>query len=467
MGLFSVWIAVGFSGSRPPDFKIYLNPRAQGPSLASAVVEEALARLGFPKAWPVISRHLLRRGPDLDELNYVSLDLSSSLDARLKIYARHASCSPDDLELAACAALSHRAGDVKEFLGLVAPDAGKVFEGRAPSTCYTFLGHEGNLPVAATTHFPINSYAPDDGVIAHRVLATLGRFGIPAESYARSVAAFATRPLDLGIGMHSYVSFRRYRGDPRLTTYLAVEAHKPGTVECSGAGSGESGVIEAAARTNRSDVITDHPFCRRVRREPPDSQHLDLILANIAVANRQTDATSMRSGTRGEDASIWAVVDRHVCTAGESVVKEARRLMALLPEASSMPPGAHGPKQGQSLTPGHLLQRRVATILNALDPHEVTGAATAASTIGKRLARLVGDAMDVRSEPTQAATAGDTESFASDTPVPARARAATWRGESEVARAAWQFLDDLYALCYGDAFRLASPSSETPHVGGG
>jgi DMATS type aromatic prenyltransferase len=241
-GRFTIWIAVAFSANRQPDFKVYLNPSARGPGQASAVMGEALARLGFPAAWPGAARTLLGRGPELDELTYFSLDLSGSPDARVKVYARHLGATPEDLERAASLSTSYRAGDVIAFLNTMAPGV-EMFAGRPPSTCLTFTGGHESLPVAATTHLPINDYAPDDGAVRRRVVQCLGQFGIADAAYTRAIDSFADRPLERGIGMHSYVSFRRYCGSGRVTAYLALEAYSPGTVEAHPS-TAESGIID-------------------------------------------------------------------------------------------------------------------------------------------------------------------------------------------------------------------------------
>ncbi len=422
-GLFSVWIAVAFSGDSRPDFKIYLNPAAQGQKLAPALVEEALVRLGFPGAWPTVSRSLLRRGPEWDELNYLALDLSESPDARVKVYARHFGCSVTDLEAVASASRSYDPGDLKAFLGLVAPDAeNDVFEGRSPCTCYSFVGGQGDIPVAATTHFPINSYAPNDGAVRHRVLACLERFGIASDSYARSIGAFANRPLDEDMGMHSYVSFRRYRGEARLTTYLAVEAYRPGTVE-AGSNGRASGVVEVAKCFGQFDAISEHPFCRRMEREPIDARTLWILLANLDAVDRGSGACEK---------------------------------LRMLPQPSESAATFKGPPDSTLdawLRPGRSLDSRLAAIAGPSNADEFATASMAVEFMQGQLERFASSALRrwLRSAgPAGCANAGrvavdpqglDTREFS--------AGLGAFGPESAVARAAWQFLDDLYSLCYG------------------
>jgi GNAT superfamily N-acetyltransferase len=229
-GGFGVWVAVGFSARRGPEFKVYLDPEAQGRELAPKLIEEAVGRLGFPKAWKVISDTLVRRGAELDELKYLSLDLSPSPKARLKIYARHERCTVRDLESAASASPWYRQGEVTQFMKIVAPEVESLFHGRAPLTCYAFVQGRGDGPSSATTHFPINGYAVHDGEIAERVVRCLDWLKLPSDPYQRAMKAFANRPLERGIGLQAYVSFRRDQGKPRLTVYLPTEVYQPGTV---------------------------------------------------------------------------------------------------------------------------------------------------------------------------------------------------------------------------------------------
>jgi len=112
----------------------------------------------------------------------------------------------------------------------VGPEVGNVFQGRAPITCYSFVQGRGDDPSSATTHFPINGYAAHDRVIADRVLQCLHWLRLPSDSYKHVMKAFANRPLERGVGLQAYVSFKRDHGKPRLTVYLPTEAYQAGVV---------------------------------------------------------------------------------------------------------------------------------------------------------------------------------------------------------------------------------------------
>src|SRR5262249_21991957 len=104
-------------------------------------------------------------------------------------------------------------------------------------SCWAFAG--GHLPSGATLYAPIAYYVQDDGEACDRIRRWLGTAGIDPAGYQRAIAACGGRPLGAGVGMHSYVSFKRdgvqdsagaspaaERGAPRLTAYLAPEAYR-------------------------------------------------------------------------------------------------------------------------------------------------------------------------------------------------------------------------------------------------
>jgi hypothetical protein len=63
---FSMWHAICFYPDKEPSFKLYLNPQAQQPSRAAAIVEASLVQLGFTHAWPTLAETAAQRGPDRD-----------------------------------------------------------------------------------------------------------------------------------------------------------------------------------------------------------------------------------------------------------------------------------------------------------------------------------------------------------------------------------------------------------------
>jgi DMATS type aromatic prenyltransferase len=231
-GAFAVWSSVVFSPGRAPSFKAYFNPQAQGPGRAPALVEEALFRLGFRRAWGVLTRAALRRGPHLDEIKYFALDLTSERHARVKVYVHHHAATPDDLEVACGMADSYVPGEAREFTRAMRGGDQRLTL-RAPFTCDSFVEELDDRPAATTLYVPICAYARDDDDARLRVRDYLVAQGSDPALYEAILRGFANRPLDAGVGMQSWVAHRRYEGRARLTVYLGTELNQvyaPGTV---------------------------------------------------------------------------------------------------------------------------------------------------------------------------------------------------------------------------------------------
>ncbi len=231
-GPFAIWHSVVFAAGKAPSFKAYFNPQARGPEQAEALVREALDRVGMPRAWASLQNSATRRGPVLDELKYFALDLSAEAHARVKVYARHHSASPKDLETAAAAAASYVPGEASEFVVAMrgGPDRLDV---RAPFTCSSFVGEDHDRPASTTLYVPVCAYARDDSEARDRMRRYLKLKGVNPRQYCNMIDGYANRPLDAGVGMQSWMALRRYQDKARLTVYLGTEAnrvHAPGEV---------------------------------------------------------------------------------------------------------------------------------------------------------------------------------------------------------------------------------------------
>ena len=231
-GPFAVWSSAVFSPGRAPAFKAYLNPQAHGADQAHEVVLEGLARLGLAKAWRNLTRTVLRRGPELDELKYFALDLSSDEEARIKIYVRHHAATPEDLEVASSGAANYAGGEALDFVRAMRGGNERMLP-RAPFTCSSFVGSERERPAATTIYVPVCAYANDDGAVLDRVRTYMDEREIPSSVYESIIWGFANRPLTEGVGMQPWIALRRYGDVTRMTVYLATEAnlvHAPGSI---------------------------------------------------------------------------------------------------------------------------------------------------------------------------------------------------------------------------------------------
>ncbi|MBK6516785.1 MAG: hypothetical protein IPG04_22400 [Polyangiaceae bacterium] len=277
-GHFAVWLAAEL-GPTETSFKIYLNPDARGPALARATIEEAMCRLGFDKEWPMLVRALGRRGPSLDELKFVSLDLSRSDRARLKVYGRHHRSTALDLELAASASPGYRPGSATELLELVAAQR-PILEGRAPWTCLSLV--RGAAP-EATTHFPINGYAADDRAVAGLTSRCLERYQIDPTVYRRAMETVAGGPLEAGVGAQSYVSVRWAEPRPRVTAYFPPEVYRPHTVAAPTMPEPARTRAELSAWFRERDPLWGDPLVQRLGRKEAPMQPLRSLLEQFGA----------------------------------------------------------------------------------------------------------------------------------------------------------------------------------------
>lgn len=223
---FSLWHAFCLKPDGRAEVKVYLNPQAQGPEQANAIVEEALHRLGFANAWRFLTQVVMRRGVQ-DQVLYFSLDMGGQDVSRVKIYVSHRDATPQDIEYALSNAREYSEGEARAFCEAIQGDNDRFSAPRSTLTCWAFTSDDDARPYSATLHCPIRCYADNDRDALRRIRAVLS-----PKSHAvldRCVWALANRPLEAGVGMIQWASMRREGGRVRTTFYLATEAY--GTVE--------------------------------------------------------------------------------------------------------------------------------------------------------------------------------------------------------------------------------------------
>jgi hypothetical protein len=221
---FAVWHSAVLGDMQRPDFKIYLNPCIQGVSESAPLVRETLERLGMSDAWRRVQADALRRG-DADTPLYVSLDLSSSNLARVKVYIAHHAATAHDVADALAGCPGYGREQLVSWMTLLMGGEGP-YEHRPPLTCFAFC--DGVLdPHSATLHCPVRAYGGDDFEIARRAVALL-TFRQRVR-YLRVLTNLCDRPLDAGRGLQTYISVRNSPGNQALTVYLAPEAYAPQT----------------------------------------------------------------------------------------------------------------------------------------------------------------------------------------------------------------------------------------------
>jgi DMATS type aromatic prenyltransferase len=276
---FSIWHAVCFYPDQAPAFKLYLNPQSQSKSRSAAIVEESLVRLGFTHAWPTLAETSAQRGPDKDEFVYFALDLATHPQARVKVYLRHHDATPVELESALSAARNYVSGDAIEFCQAMAPGQSS-FAAKSAITCFSLIAGDDDTPSNGTLYLPISNYATDDRIVCDRIDLYFLQHGLPVSKYQSAIQSLAARSLESGIGMHSYVSFRRDRQQRRVSIYLNPEANAVRSPLMIVAAQPQSSLEELVLHYE-DHSLADHPFFQRLRREPVNPQYLWLLIMNI------------------------------------------------------------------------------------------------------------------------------------------------------------------------------------------
>lgn len=466
-GPFTVWASVVFAPKRPPSFKAYFNPQARGPGRAGELVDEGLRRLGLPRTWATLCRTIARRGPHLDELKYFALDLTSEPQARIKVYVRHHEATPSDLEVACSGAQEYVQGEALHFARAMAGGDKRLTE-RATFTCSAFVEGTGERPISTTLYVPVCAYANNDAAVKERVNQYLTEQSPHGPAYNAIIDQYTNRPLDAGVGMQSWVAFRRYQGETRLTVYLSTEATQvfppraipASTVEHTTYGCAED-VLHCVGRYS----LAEHPLVKRLQREPENGGPLWLLVANMNegiskplvhwLANltaRADDEHIRRLLARQLDRDMGqGVVDRSI---GQFMKKFLRTIAPLRP----------ADLQEESLAPGRRLAERLSRIYLSEDPLEGIAALMAVRICAHQLVEAVEQLILAQpyefdadllewARVNQESDTEDSFKLAQLVSSDAEAISATVTGAMGLHTALWECLDEIYAACFAGSLK--------------
>lgn len=489
---FAVWHAACFSPGHAPRFKIYLNPQAGGREHAQALVEEALLSLGFPRAWPLLGRTALRRGPLLDEIKYFSLDLTDEPWARVKIYVHHHQATPEDLEVACSIARNYVPGEASAFAAAVSGGA-PCFLLRPPFTCPSFVsggpldpdGADGpeapegtaapdldDRPAETTLYVPVCAYAQDDAVVHERISGALRARGIDPALYQNVLATFANRPLADGIGMQSWVAMRRQRGRLRLTVYLSTESRKvypPGSVPARAFDEDLFPTAETLMQALDNNGLAQHPFLQRLMRDSADTESLWLLITNAYEGTSRHFIRWLAMVTaRVEDDRMRCLLARQLHQElGEGDFARAHSVLmdGFLRSIAILQPVDFDDRH---LAPGRRLGEQLARHYLAEDGYEGAAALMAGEICAQQLIEVVAcliaaqppvlapDMLDWLSlhDELESDHADESLLLARMVPDTEAALAAVRRGGMGLYQALWNFLDEMYQLCFVERRRF-------------
>lgn len=460
-GPFALWSAVVFARGKPPSFKAYFNPQSRGASRAPALVEEALRRLGMPRAWSHVTACMTCRGPHLDELKYFALDLSEAPLSRVKVYVRHHDSTPADLEHSARSAGESRPGEVARFARAVSGDAER-FTRRATFSCAAFVEGSDSAPAATTHYIPVCAYAENDAVVEARVSKFLEEVGLEVAPYRRMLHSFANRPLDAGVGMQSWVALRRWDDVPRLTVYLGSESR---TVFPTG--SVPASTNEHLAFASAADIINcvtryrlpDHPLIRRIA-ETRDAALLWLLIYNTYQGTSVKFAAWLASVTATvQDERARSLLARQLNEEmGDGHVERAHaRLMTSFLEAIG--PLRPAELSDSLLEPGLRLRERLEALYRSSDQYVALATLMAGEICAHQLIAAVAKLLEPHMHRVDASQltwlthhnevegghADESLELAGFVPNQHTALDATSRGAFGLHTALWQSMDELLA----------------------
>lgn len=463
-GLLALWHAVAVRAGRPPAAKAYLDLRARGAAHAPALLEEALGRLGLARAYPRVMGEAGARGAALDELVYFSLDLTAHDQARVKVYVRHHHASAHDAERVLGRLGGVEPGEAGAFCAAMLGGDGP-YTTRPLVSCWSFSA--GPEPTGATIYAPIAYYVRDDEEARARIHRWLAGKGLDADRYDGAVSAFARRPLAAGVGMHSYVAFKRERGAPRVTFYLAPEAYTrfaPGALAARPLPPPTRARTAAELVARYEDVtrIADHPLFGRLAREPAAVAPLWTILANNWVAiGDQFPRWLAHLVARVEDDGVRSILAKQLDDElGHGVPAAAHRLLYLRMLAD-LEPYAPAGDRAALLAPGQRFAPHIGHSYLQRPALEAIGGTLIAEVFGKQVDQRIGELLRrqqdldpasltwlVLHETLEVDHADEALVLSALVPDDASAQAAVCRGATALADLAWRYFDELYAVIF-------------------
>lgn len=459
---FSMWHSACFYADKEPAFKLYLNPQSQSQSRSAAVVEESLVRLGFTHAWPTLAATAAQRDPDKDEFVYFSLDLAAHSQARVKVYLRHHDATPTELESALSAARNYVTGDAIEFCQAMAPDQSSFFA-KSAITCFSLVEGDNLTPSSGTLYLPISNYATDDRVVGDRIDLYSIQYGIPTSIYHSAIQSVSARSLAAGIGMHSYVSFRREQQQRRVSIYINPEVNAvqpPRTIVAEKRVQTPPSLEEILGKYEQN-TVADHPFLQRLQREPVNLAHIWLLFMNI----RQgvvTDFTRRLASIVGriDDERIRCVLTKQLNDelGNGDINRIHRKLFDRL--MTAIEPWQIESFTAKMLIPGQEFSQRLEEIYFDPNPYVGVGAAMVMEIHGKQFDICLGDEFRKTTvdraeitwltlhEELEVAHADESVVLANFVGDSAAGVLAARQGVEQTYLASVTFLDALYRICF-------------------
>jgi DMATS type aromatic prenyltransferase len=212
-----IWHSLAWTPGHSPDFKVYFNAEAQGRQSTYDLVDEAMRRLDLALQWRHVRDRLGRPGQTDrggPRLQYFALDLANTPTSRIKVYFRHYSNTPEELNAIARLASAH---DPMNILGAYRQILGDHNPASAEHlTCLAFLSNHPQ-PVWSSTYLRLPDLEPEEEV-TKRIAALMRARGMDPAQYLAMMSSISSQRDSTTRG--ELIRINSVQSEPDFTVYL-------------------------------------------------------------------------------------------------------------------------------------------------------------------------------------------------------------------------------------------------------
>ena len=275
--------------------------------------------------------------------------------------------------------------------------------------------------------------------------------------------------------MQSWIALRRYRGEPRLTVYLATEAGRvfpPGSVPAATLDRSRFESAEDAVRTAAGYSLAAHPFVQRLARERDASGPLWLLVTNTYEGTSRHFVRWLAMVTaRVEDDRMRSLLARQLDQElGEGDIARAHGVL-MQDFLRAIEPLRPAPFEESMLASGRRLGERLAKHYLSDDPLEGVASLMAGEICAEQLIGAVGRLLRAQRrdfdpkmmewltqhDELEGNHAEESYDLARLVPRDPAEVESVRRGVMGVHGALWASLDELYVACFGQGMDGGTP----------
>lgn len=441
-----VQFSVTFASSAQPEVRAYFNPQVRGGSSSYALVEQALLRLGFPLAWQYVAKSAAKRGPRLDEVTTLAVDLSPRAGSSVRVYVRHHAASWDLLNDVA-----------RDPWGESSPLPKPLLEAasEAPTTCLEFQQGADSVPSFVSQRVLASIHTPNESAQAWFLEHGLSDFAWSSE------AGPASEGMRLALG-RKIVGGRGQEAE--LSVHISASPETASESDTAGAGRFQFANAEEIIRSVSAYKLSDHPFVQRVSREPENGGYIWQLIRNTYEGTSIHFVRWLATVTaRVEDDAMRCLLARQLDQElGEGDITRAHSVLMgdFMRAIEPMRPKDFEEAQ---LDSGRRLGKRLNDHYMSDDPYEGAAALMAGEICAEQIIRAVARLLRAAPRPfdpsmllwltehdeLEGGHADESLVLARMVPEKPEAVASVQRGALGLQNALWESLDELYEMCFG------------------